>query len=88
MGLFHFPLNELAGWALNNMGMVILCFMLPTFIAALAFLPFPHPVPQTITVFFFPATIVAFFSLISRCILILLVLLFLPASVLVGRSNL
>lgn len=53
MGLFHFPLNELAGWALNNMGMVILCFMLPTFIAALFFLPFPHPVPQTITGGFF-----------------------------------
>lgn len=52
MGLFHFPLNELAGWALNNMGMVVLCLMLPTFIAALAFLPFLCPVPQTITIFF------------------------------------
>lgn len=51
MGLFHFPLNELAGWALNNMGTVILCLMLPTYIAALAFLPFLHPVPQTITGF-------------------------------------
>lgn len=83
MGLFHFPLNELAGWALNNMGMVILCFMLPTFIAALAFLPFLRPVPQTITIF--SITIGTFFSLLSSC---LLVVLFLPASFLIGKSDL
>jgi len=32
MGLFHFPLKEFTGWALDNMGMVILWFMLPTFV--------------------------------------------------------
>lgn len=39
--------------------MVILWFMLPTFIVALGFLPFLHPVPQTIT-FFFSATMSLF----------------------------
>lgn len=53
MGLFHFPLNELTGWALDSMDVVILCSMLPTFTAALAFLPFLCSVPQ-ITTFFFP----------------------------------
>lgn len=82
MGLFHFPLNELAGWALNNMGMVILCFMLTTF-TALAFLPFLLPVRSTTTIF--PITIGTFFSLLTGCVL---VLLFLPTSCLVGRSDL
>lgn len=83
MGLFHFPLNELAGWALNNMGMVILGFMLTTPTAALAFLPFLLPVPQTSTVF--SITMGTFFSLLPGCIL---VLLFLPASLLEEESDL
>lgn len=83
MGLFHFPLNELAGWALNNMGTVILRFMLTTSTAALAFLPFLLPVPQTSTVF--SITIGTSFSLLPGCIL---VLLFLPASLLEEESDL
>jgi len=49
--------------------------------AALAFLPFLCPVPQTITIFF---SVVFGTFLISH----ILVLLFLPASRLVGRSDL
>lgn len=70
MGLFHFPFNELLGWALNNMvmAMVILCFVLPTFIVDLASLPCLYPVPQISTWVgfffpwgFFPITIGTFF---------------------------
>lgn len=64
-GAFSFPF-KCACW-LNNMGTVILCFMLPTFIVALAFLPILHPVPQIVTNFLpsplalsFPYTVTAF----------------------------
>lgn len=84
MGLFHFPLNELTGWAWtiwawSSYGSCFLPLLL-----LLVFLPFLHPVPQTIT-FFFPCHHVTFFLLLSSCIL---VVLFLPALFLGGRSDL
>lgn len=82
-GAFSFPFKWAHWLGLDNMGMVILWFMLPTFIAALIFLPFLHPVPQTIT-FFFSVTM-SLFSLLSSCILVVLLL---PASFLGGRSDL
>lgn len=82
-GAFSFPFKWAHWLGLDNMGMVILWFMLPTFIAALVFLPFLHPVPQTIT-FFFSVTM-SLFSLLSSCILVVLLL---PASFLGGRSDL
>lgn len=85
-GAFSFPFKWAHWLGLDNMGMVILWFMLPTFIAAFGFPAlFTSRASNCAFFFFFSLSPCHIFPFLSSCILMVL---FLPASFLGGRSKL